>query len=139
MESKHLIVYADDDIDDLNMFQDYFDSNGTIKILPASDGLDALEILEQLKTKGLKPCLVILDINMPLLNGKETLLRIKSDQELQRIPVVLFSTSKNPDDNTFASSNGVDFISKPLSVKEIELIANMFIDRCNFEINNLSA
>jgi len=139
MESKHLIVYADDDIDDLNMFQDYFDSSGTIKILPASDGLDALDILEELKTKGIKPCLVILDINMPLLNGKETLLRIKSDKELQRIPVVLFSTSKNPDDKTFASSNGVDFISKPLSVKEIELIASMFIDRCNFEINNLSA
>jgi CheY-like chemotaxis protein len=139
MESKHLIVYADDDIDDLNMFQDYFDTNGAIKILPASDGLDALQILEHLKEKGLKPCLVILDINMPLLNGKETLLRIKSDKELQGIPVVLFSTSKNPDDKAFASTNGVDFISKPLSVKEIELIASMFIDRCNFEINRVSA
>jgi len=139
MHSEHLIVYADDDLDDIGMFQDYFDNLGKIKILPASDGLDALQILDRLKSEKMKPCLIILDINMPLLNGKDTLLKIKSDEELKNVPVVLFSTSKNPADKTFAESNDVDFISKPLSYKEIELIANQFIDRCNFEINKLSA
>src|SRR5438309_65866 len=78
MSSEHLIVYADDDLDDIGMFQDYFDNLGKIKILPASDGLDALQILNRLKQEKIKPCLVILDINMPLLNGKDTLLKIKS-------------------------------------------------------------
>lgn len=139
MSSEHLIVYADDDLDDIGMFQDYFDNLGKIKILPASDGLDALQVLNRLKQERMKPCLVILDINMPLLNGKDTLLKIKSDEELKNIPVVLFSTSKNPDDKRFAESHNVDFISKPLSYKEIELIADQFINRCNFEINKMSA
>ncbi len=137
MENKHIIVYAEDDLDDLFFVKEAFEKHDHIQIIHAIHGLQALNILDTLKQNDEFPCLVILDINMPLLDGKETLKRIKSLPSYKNIPVVLFSTSASSNDREFARSFNAELITKPLKFDDLEHIAHTFVDKCNFEINKL--
>jgi len=60
----------------------------TIKFFSANDGVAALNSLKG----GQKPDLIFLDINMPLLNGKQLLAELKKIDSLRKIPVIMYST-----------------------------------------------
>jgi CheY-like chemotaxis protein len=67
-----------------------------------------------------RPGLILLDLNMPKLDGREALARIKGDPELRRIPVVVLTTSKAEEDIVRAYDLGVNsFISKPVTFEEL--------------------
>lgn len=60
------------------------------------------------------PCVILLDLNMPRMDGREALKIIKSDENLKKIPVVILSTSKAPEDLLASYDMGANsFISKP--------------------------
>lgn len=138
MISKHTILYAEDDLDDLMMVRQAFEPHDHIEVLHAANGLETLQRLHELKEKEVQPCLVILDINMPKMDGRETLEEMKRSETFRNIPVVLFSTSSSQQDNQFAKQWNVELITKPLHYRDLEYIAKQFIDRCNFEFNRLS-
>ena len=137
MISRHTILYAEDDEDDLFMVKKAFERHDHIKIEHATNGLEAIRLLETMIEKNLKPCLIILYINMPVLDGRETLARIKNNDETKNIPIVLFSTSSSQTDKLYADKWGVELFTKPLHYDDLETIALNFVDRCNFEINKL--
>jgi len=137
MPNRHLIVYAEDDPDDLQFVKDVFEKHDHITILHAPDGWDALELLSQLADIEEYPCLVILDINLPRLNGREVLVRLRQNEKLAHLPVVLFSTSSSPMDKAFAQNWKSELISKPLHFKDLEHIGKVFLDKCNFELSKL--
>lgn len=137
--SKHTIVYAEDDVDDLFIVKQGFEKHDHIKVVHAPDGRRALHVLEEMVKDNVLPCLVILDINMPVMNGKETLQAIRSHEELSKLPVVLFSTSNSLSDRTFAQNFDSELITKPIDFSDLEMIVSQFIDRCNFEVDKLSA
>lgn len=137
--SKHTIVYAEDDLDDLFIVKQAFEQHDHITIVHAPDGKKAIVTLEQMLVQNLFPCLVILDINMPVMNGKETLSAIRNHPQLNRLPVVLFTTSNSPADIAFAENHDAILITKPIEYSDLENIARKFVERCNFEINKLSA
>lgn len=91
--TKHTIVYAEDDVDDLFIVKQGFEKHLHIDVVHAPDGRRALLILEDMARDNSLPCLVILDINMPVMNGREALQAIRSHSRLSKLPVVLFSTS----------------------------------------------
>jgi CheY-like chemotaxis protein len=107
-------------------------------VVHAPDGKRALLLLEEILQEGYFPCLVILDINMPIMNGKEALRTIRNHPDLQKLPVVLFSTSNNSTDIEFAESLNSMLITKPIEYSDLEMIAKRFVEQCNFEINKLS-
>lgn len=129
--AKHTILYADDDSDDLYLVKESFTgySNST-EVLSFPDGLDLWDYLVALPISAPLPCLIILDINMPRLNGKDTLMRIRSNNRFSDIPVVLFSTSSSTMDKLFANQHNAGFITKPLNAEEITVLARHFIDHC---------
>ena len=131
---KHTILYAEDDLDDLFFVKEAFGKHDHITFLHASNGYEALKILDNLQREERFPCLIILDINMPLMDGRETLERIKAQKRLKDIPVVLFSTSSNSKDRIFADSLGAELITKPLKFNDLEAIAQQFVQKCNFEL-----
>lgn len=135
MSHKHTIVYAEDDIDDLYIVKQAFQRFEHIEILHATDGRLALNVLEELAAKKKLPCLVILDINMPVMNGKEALEAIRSHQHLSKLPVVMFSTSNSSSDISFAEKHNALFITKPIDLSDLEKITETFVERCDFEIN----
>lgn len=133
---KHTILYVEDDFDDLFIVQQAFEKyDGSIAVYHASNGFEALAYLNQFTIAGPLPCLIILDMNMPGMDGRETLIRIRQSDVFKNIPVVLFTTSSNKADKEFAATWGAEFITKPLVYSELESLAEKFVDKCNFEMS----
>ena len=81
-------------------------------IYEAGEGQEALEVLKEQKID-----LVLTDINMPKMDGKETISKIKENEHLANIPVVVFTTSSNTAHQKYFESQGVHFITKPFDYK----------------------
>ena len=132
---KHLVVYADDDIDDLKFVEQAFsESLSNIELVTVRDGDKAIDYLSQLSILDPNPCLIILDVNMPRLNGRETLQKIRKMNRFENIPVVLFTTSSMEQDRNFALQYNAGFITKPLDIIQMQRIADQFIEYCSDEI-----
>ena len=134
-ESKHIILYADDDADDLFFLQEAFERYSQhVEIRTALDGQEAIELLEALPEDLPPPCLIILDINMPRINGKEAFYRIRQMERFRETPVVFFSTSGMPADKDFAQRNNIGYMVKPLDIRQVMVMADQFIGYCTDDI-----
>ncbi len=71
------------------------DSKFRLKILPALTGEDALDILHDEKTEP-KPSMILLDLNLPMMNGQEVLENIQQNEELKKIPVIILTAADDP-------------------------------------------
>lgn len=132
---RNIVFYADDDVDDLELVQDAFSRySNSVEVVTAKDGSQALSYLQNLGESDPKPCLIILDINMPFFNGKEVLKKIRTLDHFVSVPVVLFTTSSMPNDQSFAEKYKAGFVTKPLDVSQMEVITELFIDHCSDEI-----
>jgi CheY-like chemotaxis protein len=123
------ILYIDDDEDDKELIAGIIkELDDSYNVINASNGEEALRLLKQAQHL---PCLVLLDINMPVMDGKETLQKIREQDHLSNIPIVVFTTSTNPADQHFFSKYGVKVHTKPdkfqSAVKEIR----GFLSYCN--------
>ena len=136
MSPQHIILYAEDDPDDVYIVNQAFEHHKHLQVVHAPNGREALNILKQLWTNNSLPCLIILDINMPVVDGKEALKHIKTSDEFNQIPVVLFSTSSSHSDNDFAQKWGAELITKPLDYKDLEGLASEFVKRCNLQVTD---
>ena len=135
--SKHIVVYADDDPDDIELVEDAFKQfANNVELISFPDGSQALSYLRSLGDADPSPCLVILDINMPVLNGKDTLVRLREVDRYTNVPVVLFTTSSMPVDKQFAQRHKAGFITKPLGYEQMALITREFIGHCTQETQN---
>ena len=137
--TKHIILYAEDDRDDLDLVRDAFSTyHDQIEIVHGFDGREALQQLQKLIANNTVPCLIILDINMPGMDGRQTLIQLKQSEKTRNIPVVMFTTSNSKLDKDFATKWGADFITKPLKFNEVVNLADDFIRRCNITISKAS-
>ena len=128
---NHTILYVDDDLDDLQLLQDAIrkiDDQYTIE--EAHDGVEAMAKLEELKKSKKLPCLIILDINMPKMDGKQTLVAIQKDEDLASVPVVIFSTSSSVLDKAFFEKKRVAFITKPVDFQHFVQVATDLLSYC---------
>jgi CheY-like chemotaxis protein len=128
--SQKRILYVDDDADDRKFLSEAIkEVNPQVEVIEAENGLEALEYLDAIKTAQL-PCLIVLDINMPLLDGKETFERIRKNSVFNAIPVVILSSSEKPGDKIFFNKQGADYFTKPTSISYLSTIASHIIDVC---------
>lgn len=102
-------------------------------IIEAHDGVEGLETLNKLAVQRRLPCLVVLDINMPKLDGKQTFLAIRSDDRFSRIPIVIFSTSSSPLDRTFFEYHRTAYLVKPINFTELARTASRMINICHHQ------
>jgi CheY-like chemotaxis protein len=134
----HLVLYADDDVDDIRFVEESFsETTQNIELITAYNGIDLLKYLQSLKPLDPNPCLIILDVNMPLLNGKETLLKIREMDRFRSVPVVLFTTSSTELDKNFARKYNAGFVTKPLDNAQMKNITDRFIEHCTDEVQKL--
>jgi len=116
------ILMADDDADDREMTREAFEENRVSNDLRFVQ--DGVELMDYLKRRGKfadpakspRPGLILLDLNMPRKDGREALAEIKADPELQGIPVVVLTTSKQEAD-IFRSYqlHANSYITKPVT------------------------
>jgi CheY-like chemotaxis protein len=131
---KNIVVYVDDDPDDIELVEEAFRHfANNVEVLTFQNGSQALSYLKNLSDEDPVPCLIILDINMPVLNGKETLVRLRQLEKFEGVPVVLFTTSSMPMDKAFAQRYNAGFVTKPLGFEQMEIITKQFINHCTEE------
>lgn len=130
-KNNPFILCVDDDADDLQMLQQAFEASGcNYAIKVATDGEDALRQLGVMQQEEALPCLIVLDINMPRIGGRETIVALQADTDLKGIPVVAYSTSSSANDKTFFSRHNVAFFTKPSYFQEMEIIAANMLHYC---------
>lgn len=127
--SQRVVLYADDDADDRLLLSSTFQTVAPdVKFETVPNGFKALDYLEERKEK--LPCLLILDLNMPGMSGKEVMHRVKSVSEFESLPIVVFTTSSNPADKAECARYGVDMITKPIDLKELNHTASKLLSYC---------
>lgn len=133
---KSIVLYADDDRDDIEMIREAFENYEKVELITFPDGYSLIEHVNGMAKENIFPCLIILDINMPRLSGKEALKILRNMTAFETIPVVLFTTSTLPSEAAFAKSFNAGFITKPLRNAQINFIAKNFIEHCTDEIKS---
>lgn len=119
------ILMADDDADDRNLTMEALQEGRLINELRyVEDGQDLLDYLKrQGKYEGQnlpRPGLILLDLNMPKKDGRAALAEIKADPSLNRIPVVILTTSKADEDVYRSYDLGVNsYIVKPVTFEAL--------------------
>ena len=118
------MLVVDDDLDDQLLIQEAFQTGEMqCELQFASDGRQALSILN--KSTSYIPDLIVLDLNMPVMNGFEVLSQLQATSLFPRIPVVVLTTSSEADYIDRSYDLGArSFIVKPKSFKDLENIAN---------------
>lgn len=113
-----IILNVDDDQEDREFFCDALrEIDPTITCLVAPGGMEALSIL---KKQSPLPDYIFLDINMPMMDGKQCLRTLKSIPEFQEIPVIMYSTSTDTREIRECYNLGaVDFLIKPHSYEKL--------------------
>jgi CheY-like chemotaxis protein len=133
-----LVLYADDDPDDIELVSQAFREHArNVELITFRDGIELLHYVEKLDPLQPAPCLAIIDINMPKLDGKETLKRLRRINGFSELPAVLFSTSSMPMDARFAKHYNAGFVTKPLYTEQIHLIINEIIEFCPDEVKKI--
>lgn len=107
------LLLVDDDADDQLLFGEALrEINSSVRCETASDALDALK---KLNNHSAVPQLIFLDLNMPIMHGFECLKRIKAQDFLQTIPVIIYTTSSSPLDIHMAKQLGAAaYFCKPM-------------------------
>jgi CheY-like chemotaxis protein len=119
-KSSVTIIVADDDADDRLLITDAFkESRLANPLVFVEDGEQLLNFLLNASSKvngKVLPGLILLDLNMPRMDGRTALSLIKSNPDLRRIPVVVLTTSKAEEDVLRTYDLGVNsFITKPVT------------------------
>lgn len=128
MNSK-TIYLADDDPDDRYLICDAIKQiDPEIVIIEVENGSDLLLFIQEKQLPH--PVLIVLDMNMPRMNGLETLIAIRSNPFHAEVPAVMISTSADSRLVQSAYSAGIDdFISKPSSYDEFMELANKLVSK----------
>ena len=119
---------VDDDLEELTLIEEALLDVGQ-KVHYEENGVEALNFLDKCHEL---PCLVVLDLNMPKLNGTETLVHLKSNNKYKDIPVVIYSTSVNTIEKDNCMRLGAhSYLVKPLSYAETLSTAKYLAALCN--------
>ena len=126
--NKSVILYVDDDTDDCIFLKTSLEDSGNkADLICSSDGDEAVDYLNSVPADAL-PSLIVLDMNMPRWDGRKTLQYLKSNPQLARIPVVVFSTHESDKEReTCRQLGAVSYFKKPFRFEEYKtVIAGFF-------------
>jgi CheY-like chemotaxis protein len=115
--SEPILLVEDDTVDAMTVKRALKELKAMNDVVHVTNGEEALEYLRDENNE--KPCIILLDLNMPKMNGAEFLRIIKVDEELRRIPVVVLTTSKNERDIIESFDLSVaGYMIKPIDYKQ---------------------
>lgn len=127
------ILIADDDPDDQMLTQEALEDNRLVNDVRFVN--DGEELLDYLYGRGRyssappRPDLILLDLNMPKLDGRQALSLIKADEELRRIPIVVLTTSRAEEDVLRTYQLGVNsFIVKPVTFESLVQVTKVLTE-----------
>jgi CheY-like chemotaxis protein len=120
-ESRPYFLYIEDDIEDVELLKVALaDSQFDFDIVHLTTGVEALNFLQECKQYSRFPELIFLDVNLSKMDGKETLVCLKADKDIARIPLTILSTSNLDTDISYFRKFQVPYIVKPGDVSRFK-------------------
>lgn len=118
MKSKKPILLVEDDkVDAMTVRRALKEIKVTNNVILAANGEEAIEYL--LKPDSEMPCIILLDLNMPKMNGLEFMKIAKENEKLRKIPIVVLTTSSEERDRMNSFQNGVaGYMTKPVDYQQ---------------------
>jgi CheY-like chemotaxis protein len=117
MSNKPLLIVEDDQVDVMTIKRAFKEIHVGNPIVHKENGEEALAYLHDPSQP--KPCIILLDLNMPVMNGFEFLALIKQDKELKRFPVIVLTTSEEQQDKLNSFNLGVaGYMAKPVDYRQ---------------------
>jgi len=114
MNQPKIVLYADDDLDDKEWVNDACkNANSLLELKFVENGKEVLKYLENIPAENI-PSLIVLDLNMPELDGRQTLKALKTHPSFRKIPVAVVTTSSSSIDRDVCQRLGAAlFLTKP--------------------------
>ncbi|NVB85283.1 MAG: response regulator [Kofleriaceae bacterium] len=119
MNAKVPIMVVDDDIDILETVRDILVGGG-YSVVTAGNGKEALDLIHEID----RPCVILLDLMMPVMSGGEFLSVLRQTRVLATVPVVIISAWASEAGNVLDQVQG--FVKKPMSLKSLLDVANRY-------------
>ncbi len=121
--NRPILLVEDDEVDVMTVKRSVRELLVKNPLHIRGNGEEALEYLEE--HQHVLPCIVLLDINMPRMNGIEFLSKVKSDERFKRIPIIVLTTSKEEQDR-YASFNlsAAGYMIKPVDYEQFLTLMN---------------
>jgi len=124
--TKPIILYAEDDYDDFESVREALEQlSQHFTLIHARDGTEVISYFE--KNVENLPSLVVLDLNMPIMNGKEVLTWLKEKSQYGHIPTMIFTTSSREEDVKLCQKHDCTFFRKPTLYRDLLHIAQMML------------
>ena len=112
---KRKVLIVDDDVDLVDLMRDAFERDGRFEIRTANNGFDAGMLV-----KEFRPDLVVLDVMLPDINGREVCVRVRSDSTLDEVKIICISGMIEQDKVADLRSAGAnDFMQKPFTIEKL--------------------
>jgi len=126
------VLLVEDSPGDVRLTKEAFrEANGSIVLHVASDGVEAMAFLRQegAHAKAPRPDLILLDLNLPKMDGREVLAHIKDDQSLKTIPTVILTTSEAEGDILKSYQLQANcYLSKPVQLASFDALVKSIND-----------
>jgi CheY-like chemotaxis protein len=132
MKESYTILLAEDDPDDQELIVHAFtEASSTFSLHIVNDGKEVIEFLSAISDSKL-PCLIILDYNMPELNGAQVLQKLIGNKRYEKIPKIVLSTSNNPKYVQDCMHKGAHaYRVKPDNFTQLVVLAKEMLDFCS--------
>ena len=128
VSNKPIILYAEDDYDDFESVKEALDQLSDHQVLlHAKNGAEAVSFIEN---ATILPNLIVLDLNMPVMDGKEVLMWLKERDQYKKIPVMVFTTSSREEDVKLCQKHNCTFFRKPTLYRDLLHVARAMLQIC---------
>src|ERR1700723_4815914 len=126
------VLFVEDSPGDVRLTQEAFrDANPSIRLHVATDGVEAMTFLrrEGIHANSPRPDLILLDLNLPKMDGREVLAHIKENDELKTIPTVILTTSDAESDIVKSYQLQANcYLTKPVQLDAFEALVKSIND-----------
>ena len=124
------VLYVEDNADSIVFFKRIVDKLGNYSLETYEDGDALIKNMKDYTAPNKRPEIILLDINLPGMNGFEILEYIRSQEKFRHIPVIMFTSSENEQDIKKSYENGANaYLVKPDNLKSLH---NVIEDTFNF-------
>ena len=129
VSKKPYILYAEDDYDDFEAVKEALHQlSSEYELVHASNGTEVISFLE--KGPHRLPSLFLLDLNMPVMDGKEVLKWLKSKEQFKSLPIMVFTTSSREEDVKLCQLYACTFFRKPTLYRDLLHVVQTMLQMC---------
>jgi len=126
------VLLVEDNPGDVRLTLETFrDANKSVRLHQAADGVEAMAFLRRQGSYALapRPVLILMDLNLPKMDGREVLAEVKGDIDLKTIPIVILTTSDSESDITRSYQLQANcYLTKPVRLEEFETLVRSVND-----------